>query len=143
MLFNLFPQVIIILALASIIYVFARKQKLVYNKEKQILEFVKNIDYKKYFNLIKKFIKNQIKQIIKPGVKAEKKQKKTSVDFMIEEQKYIQIIAQDPKNIFAYQKLGSLYLEQDNQEDAKAAFKQILKLDPDNQEAKNKLKMLE
>ena len=143
MLFNLFPQVIIILALASIIYVFARKQKLVYNKEKQILEFVKNIDYKKYFNLIKKFIKNKIKQIIKPGVKAEKKQKKTSVDFMIEEQKYIQIIAKDPKNIFAYQKLGSLYLEQDNQEDAKAAFKQILKLDPDNQEAKNKLKMLE
>jgi tetratricopeptide (TPR) repeat protein len=50
------------------------------------------------------------------------------------EQKCIGIIALDHKNIEAYKKLGAVYLEQKNYENALETFKHILKLNPDDVE---------
>lgn len=58
------------------------------------------------------------------------------------EKVYIEIIKQDPKNIEAYSALGNLYLRQKNFSDAKESFKQILKLKPEDREAKFQLSKL-
>lgn len=144
MFFNLIPQLIIILALFGIIIVFVRKHPKAAEKEKQLISMLK---YFKYFNFVKsKVIK--LKAVIKNQIKKQrqeieiKKKKKSGVEAMIEEQKYIKIITQDPKNIFAYQKLGKLYLEQKNHDDAKAVFEQILKIDAKNKRAKEALKKM-
>lgn len=144
MFFNLIPQLIIILALFGIIIVFVRKHPKAAEKEKQLISMLK---YFKYFNFVKsKVIK--LKAVIKNQIKKQrqeieiKKKKKSGVEAMIEEQKYIKIITQDPKNIFAYQKLGRLYLEQKNYDDAKAVFEQILKIDAKNKRAKEALKKM-
>ncbi len=50
------------------------------------------------------------------------------------EKKCIEIIALDHKNILAYKKLGAVYLEQKNYDNARETFKHILKLNPDDVE---------
>ncbi len=50
------------------------------------------------------------------------------------EQKCISIIALDHKNIEAYKKLGAVYVEQKNYENAFETFRHILKLDPNDVE---------
>jgi len=142
MLFNIIPQLIIILALVGIVIVFSRKNFLVVKKLKQIQAYFPIIK-SQIFNFVNSAKTRIQKQIQKQKKKATiKKQEKSAVQAMIEEQKYIQIISQDPKNIFAYQKLGQLYLQQKNYGDAQAAFKQILKIEPKNSKAKDHLNKL-
>jgi tetratricopeptide (TPR) repeat protein len=50
------------------------------------------------------------------------------------EKKCISVIALDHKNIDAYKKLGAVYLEQKNYDNAYETFKHILKLNPDDVE---------
>jgi len=50
------------------------------------------------------------------------------------EKKCISIISLDHKNIDAYKKLGQVYLEQKNYDNARETFKHILKLNPDDVE---------
>lgn len=135
MLFSFAVQFIIILALVGIIIVFARKNSKVAQKEKQLLELVKQ-NILRIKIKIKKQIKKQQKRI------ETKKQEKSGIEAMIEEQKYIKIITRDPKNIFAYQKLAGLYLEQKNYDDARAAFEQVLKIDSKNKKAKEELEKM-
>lgn len=147
MLFNFFPQAIIVLALLGIIIVFARKKPIVLEQEKKVFAMLKKIDLQKYINLIKKFLEKfliKAKKYLRAKKKQQeiKKEKKSAVEAMIEEQKYVKILSQDPKNIFAYYKLGKLYLEQKNYEDAKAVFEQVLKIEPKNKKAKEALKKL-
>lgn len=54
-------------------------------------------------------------------------------DFKAQEQQLIIEIAQDPKNVALYEKLGDLYLKMDNIQDAKEAFEAGLGFAPDNQ----------
>lgn len=61
---------------------------------------------------------------------------------VLEEKYCIDLIAKDPRNIDAYRRLGFLYLEQGNKEDAKNCFKQVLKLNPDDLEVVSKMKEL-
>jgi len=56
-----------------------------------------------------------------------------------EEKKYIDIIAADHKNADAYRALGFIYLNQKNYSDARACFRRVMKLKPEDQEVKNKL----
>ncbi len=56
-----------------------------------------------------------------------------------EEKKYIDRIAENHKDVDAYRALGFLYLNQKNYSDARACFRRVLKLKPDDQEVKNKL----
>ncbi len=56
-----------------------------------------------------------------------------------EERKYIDLIAQNPKNSEAYRALASIYLSKDNFSDARACLRQVLKINPDDITAKQKL----
>jgi len=56
-----------------------------------------------------------------------------------EEKRCIDLITQNPKDIEAYRILGFIYLNQKNYSDARACFRQILKLEPEDQEVKRKL----
>jgi len=80
--------------------------------------------------------------------KKEKKQEigKTELSqeelYVAEETNCIDLIARDPRNIEAYRRLGFMYCEQGNKEDAKNCFKQVLKLNPDDLEVISKMKEL-
>jgi len=56
-----------------------------------------------------------------------------------EEKKYIDMIAQNPKDVDAYRALGFVYLEQNNYSNARACFRRVLKKRPEDEEIKNKL----
>ena len=56
-----------------------------------------------------------------------------------EEKRCIDLITQNPKDLEAYRILGFIYLNQKNYSDARACFRQILKLEPEDQEVKRKL----
>lgn len=144
MFFNLIPQLIIILALAGIIVIISRKHPATAEKEKQLIAGLKKIVGAQIIKL-KAIIKNKIEKFRQERKKFEiiKKEKKSGIEVMIEEQKYIKIISQDPKNLFAYHKLGKLYFEQKNYDDAKAVFEQVLKIDEKNKRAKEILKKID
>ena len=59
------------------------------------------------------------------------------------EELLIERIAVNPRDIEAYERLGQYYMEIKGWEDAKECFKQVIKLDPTNRNAKYKLKRLE
>ena len=59
------------------------------------------------------------------------------------EEMLLSILKQNPKDIKAYKELGSLYLEQGNAHDAKAAFEETLKLNPDDELANEKIGEIE
>jgi tetratricopeptide (TPR) repeat protein len=55
----------------------------------------------------------------------------------------IERIAANPKDTEAYERLGEYYFEIENYNHAKECFKQVIKLNPSNEEAKNRMKKLE
>jgi len=58
------------------------------------------------------------------------------------EEKYIEEITKNPRNIEAYRKLGNLYIKKNSVNDAREAFRQILKLNPSDKDAGLKLMKL-
>ena len=52
-------------------------------------------------------------------------------------------IAANPKDTEAYERLGEYYFEIENYNHAKECFKQVIKLNPANEEAKNRMRKLE
>ncbi|MFA4817103.1 MAG: tetratricopeptide repeat protein [Parcubacteria group bacterium] len=59
------------------------------------------------------------------------------------EELLIERIAANPKDLEAYERLGQYYIEIKGYADAKECFKQVIKLDPGNRNAKYRLKRLE
>ncbi|OIP78373.1 MAG: hypothetical protein CO002_02295 [Candidatus Portnoybacteria bacterium CG_4_8_14_3_um_filter_44_10] len=55
------------------------------------------------------------------------------------EEHLLRSLRQNPKDIKAYRELGLLYLECKNQQDATAAFEEVLRLNPEDEMAKMKL----
>jgi tetratricopeptide (TPR) repeat protein len=55
------------------------------------------------------------------------------------EEMLLSILKQNPKDIKAYKELGALYLEQENYQDAKSAFEEVLKINPEDEIAPEKL----
>lgn len=55
------------------------------------------------------------------------------------EEHLLRSLRQNPKDIKAYRELGLLYLECKNQQDAAAAFEEVLRLNPEDEVAKAKL----
>jgi len=51
----------------------------------------------------------------------------------------LSILRQNPRDIKAYKELGCLYLEKKNFQDAKSAFAEVLKINPEDELAKEKL----
>ena len=60
-------------------------------------------------------------------------------DFKGEEDKLITAISEEPQNTVLYKKLGDLYVEMGNIEDAVEAFKVAAELNPEDREARKKL----
>lgn len=59
-----------------------------------------------------------------------------------EEKKYIDAIAQNPKDVDSYRALCDIYVAQQSYSDARACFRQVLKLDPSDETTKAKLESI-
>ena len=59
-----------------------------------------------------------------------------------EEKKYIDAIAQNPKDVDSYRALCDIYVTQQSYSDARACFRQVLKLDPADEATKQKLESI-
>ncbi len=55
------------------------------------------------------------------------------------EEVLLRILKQNPKDVKAYKDLGLLYMEQKNLQDAKAAFEEVIKINPEDELAKENL----
>jgi tetratricopeptide (TPR) repeat protein len=74
----------------------------------------------------------------------EKKEIKNKIERKdILEKILVERIAANPKDMEAYERLGEYYLEIENWNYAKECFKQVLKLNPKNENVKGKMKRLE
>ena len=104
----------------------------------QWIQILKNKE--KEFKAKARFSKKQLeirqaeKEQPKPKKEGEKEQ------FVVKEKKYIETIIKNPGDVKTYRSLGLLYLAQKNYKDAKESFKQILKINSKDKEAKKKLK---
>lgn len=116
-------------------------------KEKaQILEKLDKLEVSQTIEKIKqevakeedKALKEKIETIAEPIETTEEPQKETE-EPNEEEKKYIDLIAENPKNSEAYRELGFVYLKHKNYSDARACFRQVLKLIPDDEPIKTKL----
>ncbi len=146
---------------------FLRKNKTVKEKEKILIGIIpKNLNkldrlwvvtgkfsdkISKYFSKVfkdlnrslKKSIANYKKTLKENALKREKeKTSKNPVASMINEQKFIQNIANNPKDIEAYLKLGILYKDRGSDKDAKACFVQALRIEPGNRKARKELESI-
>lgn len=61
----------------------------------------------------------------------------------LSEEELIDRIARNPKDAPAYEELGDFYMESNNLSDAKACYRQVIKLSPLNREVKDKVRRLE
>ncbi len=61
-------------------------------------------------------------------------------NFQDEEERLITAISEEPKNPVLYKKLGDLYIEMKNNDDAVEAFKVSLELNPEDKEVQEKLR---
>lgn len=107
-------------------------------KEESGIETKKAIFEKSALNKIE-----EEEKIIKPIIsdKLVKPQKAEMRDRL--EELLIERIAANPKDLEAYERLGQYYMEIKSYADAKECFKQVIKLDPGNHNAKYRLKRLE
>lgn len=64
-------------------------------------------------------------------------------EFIEQEKEFIYRIAKNPGDIKSYLLLGNLYLNFKNYDDAAQSFRQIIKIDPNNKEAKDGLRKIE
>lgn len=62
---------------------------------------------------------------------------------LLSEEELIDRIAKNPKDAVSYEELGDYYLTNENLEDAKACYRQVIKLSPLNREVKDKIRKLE
>ena len=93
--------------------------------------------------IIEKIYKEEEKEI-KPIIseRAVTARARTEIRDRLEEL-LIERIAVNPKDIEAYERLGEYYLEIKSYTDSKECFKQVLKLDPKNKNAKYRMRRLE
>ena len=88
-------------------------------------------------------LKSQIEESpVEPMVSKKIVRPKTEMKDRLEDL-LVERIAANPKDIEAYERLGQYYMEIENYEFAKECFKQIVKLNPLNRNAKYTLKKLE
>jgi len=108
----------------------------------KIVKFFSNV-FKDLSESLKKSIANYQKSLKENALKREKENTpKNPVASMIKEQKFIQQIANNPKDIEAYLELGILYKDRDSDQDAKACFVQALRIEPGNEKARKELENL-
>jgi len=84
-------------------------------------------------------LQEELERVAKVLPKEEKKAEKKDLFEKI----LIDRIASNPKDIEAYERLGEYYLEIENWEYGKECFKQVIKLNPRNVNARSKMRKLE
>ena len=198
--FNFFPQIIILLCLAGVIVIIARKfpalaeaeerglrriptiNKAVFKEKTKILGLaIKNFCLFVFKNIVGQITRikivlretrkapqvaqKQLKHLTarRPSPTQARKQEVSKLEAVVDplvllnkasslvkndkldeaEKIYIEVVKKDPKNIKAYWALGEIYLKRHNFGDAKAAFRQVKKLDPGDEEAQLQLKKLD
>jgi tetratricopeptide (TPR) repeat protein len=113
--------------------------------DEQIIDKIKNYVPEKKI-IIKKAAsrpKTKMEEVaVEPMVSREAVKPRTEMKDRLEEL-LIERIAANPRDIEAYERLGQYYMEIENYEFAKECFKQIVKLNPLNRNAKYTLKKLE
>lgn len=114
--------------------IFTRREKI-----RQAL-FTKNNNFKETTAGQVDLEEREIKPIISDRVVTPKA--RTEIRDRLEEL-LIERIAVNPKDIEAYERLGEYYLEIKSLKDSKECFKQVLKLDPKNKNAKYRMRRLE
>lgn len=72
-----------------------------------------------------------------------KREVMTPAKKLLSEEELIDRIAKNPKDAASYEELGDHYLAGENLEDAKACYRQVIKLSPLNREVKDKVRKLE
>ena len=107
-------------------------------KKIQKLQVLEKLDQAELLETIQK-AKNEVAQNLNNGKIKEASAPQSSVS---EEKICIDLIAQDPRNIDAYKRLGFYYCLQGNKGDAKNCFRQVLKLSPDDLEVVAKMREL-
>lgn len=107
-------------------------------KKIQKLQVLEKLDQAEIIETIQK-AKEEVREQ-ENGKKEEKQIRPKENGFVLEEKRFIDLIARDPRDLEAYKQLGLLYLKQGDKEDAKNCFKQVLKLNPDDMEVISKMK---
>lgn len=108
-------------------------------KKIQKLQVLEKLDQAEIIETIQK-AKEEVREEEANGKKVEETAPKK--EELSEEKNCIDMIAKDPRNVDAYKRLGFLYCEQGNKDDAKNCFKQVLKLNPDDLEVISKMREL-
>lgn len=115
-----------------------RKVEQLETKEQEEKEIMKPVFERREFKKIE-----DSEKIIKPIISERVAQpRKTEMKDRLEEL-LIERIAANPKDLEAYERLGQYYMEIRGYADAKECFKQVIKLNPGNRNAKYRLKRLE
>lgn len=71
------------------------------------------------------------------------KERKSLKNLNKEERECIRLIKEDPSNVEAYRRLGNNYISRGNNKEAKLSFEQVLRLKPDDEEAKARISEIE
>jgi hypothetical protein len=111
-------------------------------KDYKFEDLKKDVSLSRPVSMINK--ESEEEKIIKPIIseKVVKPRIQTEIRSRLEEL-LIERVASNPRDIEAYERLGEYYLEMESFEFAKECFKQILKLNPANRNAKYKIRRLE
>lgn len=105
-------------------------------KKKSFLEASKEVAVKRAIATEEREVKPMISdKVVNPRVRTEIKDRL--------EELLIERIAINPKDIEAYERLGEYYMEIKSYNDAKECFKQVIKLNPSDRNAKYRMKRLE
>ena len=90
---------------------------------------------------------SQGRNLIKEVVKREKPEgldadEELGIDRKMLEERILQKVASDPKNVENYRQLGELYIKMRNFDDARRTYRYILKLDPRDSEAARRIEKI-
>lgn len=197
--FDLLPQIIIIISIAGIIVIIARKiPQASTSKEKKNVDInsadnrikipnslnkiwlkVKGFRYSDHFHKILSFMEKILRKLKVFFLKIENKitnwaerlrvhsqkvkTRREGMDVKIEsgeedsqdlklnshiktsgetEEEYIAAITKNPRDLDAYRKLGNVYVNKNNINDAREVFRQILRINPSDKDAEMKLRSL-
>lgn len=101
-----------------------------FKKEKRTIDVMADLEKKEI-----KFAPMVSERVVHPEIRNDRKKEL--------EKLLIERIAANPRDVEAYERLGSYYVENNNRQDAIECFRQVLKLSPINRKARTQLRRLE
>lgn len=122
------------------------KKTMVQSEKKEVFNSMDVVQGKKINRIRNIFNRNEARNVQDDFVEFREEQVMLSKEVAYPEEKkdeleniLVERIAADPRDIEAYERLGDYYVSQGNNSDAKACYKQVLKLNPQSLSVRNKL----